>query len=89
MPSLKYMLVAATVALAAPQLGPYQRDGNVPEFMKRDDPGPFTTQRWGNEDSDFDWDSRSGGEYAVTWDQPASGNFVVGKGYHGQEMSVS
>lgn len=45
---------------------------------------------WANDDAVLEWEDRAGGEFAVTWDQPNGGNFVVGKGYNpGREMCVT
>lgn len=80
------LATAAVVTGAPSNYGPHAREISNPGISKRQDPGPFTTQLWGNDNSNFEWDGRSGGEYAVTWDNPSGGNFVVGKGYKGQEM---
>lgn len=80
-----YALAAAAGVNGAPSnYGPYPRE--LSDISPRQDPGPFATQYWGNENANFDWDGRSGGEYAVEWDNPSGGNFVVGKGYKGQDM---
>jgi hypothetical protein len=89
MHSLVYatLSLAASVAAAPSNYGPHVREANDVGISRRqNDPGPFTTQLWGNDNSNFEWDGRSGGEYAVVWDNPSGGNFVVGKGYKGQEM---
>lgn len=80
------LATAASVTGAPSSYGPHAREISKPGISKRQDPGPFTTQLWGNDNSNFEWDGRSGGEYTVTWDNPSGGNFVVGKGYKGQEM---
>lgn len=89
MRSYKYALYAFAAAVGVAGVpnhyGPHLREvSNV--SPRQSDPGRFTTQLWGNEDSSYEWDGREGGEYAVVWDQPSSGNFVVGKGYRGQDM---
>jgi endo-1,4-beta-xylanase len=35
---------------------------------------------WANDKADLTYDNRAGGVFAVTWDEPDGGNFVVGKG---------
>jgi hypothetical protein len=35
---------------------------------------------WANDQANVDYENRAGGVFAVTWDEPNGGNFVVGKG---------
>jgi hypothetical protein len=78
------VLFALTCVSAVPNPGSHSQGDLVSELLPRQ--GSFTTQNWGNENSNYTFDRRSGGEYAIVWDQPSSGNFVVGKGYRGQGM---
>lgn len=38
-------------------------------------------QNWSNDYAKVDFNNLAGGEFNVTWDNGAGGNFVVGKGF--------
>jgi endo-1,4-beta-xylanase len=48
--------------------------------------GNFAIQNWGNDWAEYNFTSGSAGKYTVDWNNPPGGNFVVGKGYRGQDM---
>jgi hypothetical protein len=78
--SLKSLVFVITVAVGV--IGAPSPDFGPGKLIARQDDDDFYSKFWANEDADVEYDDRDGGEFAVSWDQPNGGNFVVGKGYN-------
>jgi hypothetical protein len=76
--SLVFVVTMAVGVMGAPG----QEVGPNKVVLARQDDENFYSKNWANEDAVVEYDDRDGGEFAVTWDQPNGGNFVVGKGYN-------
>jgi endo-1,4-beta-xylanase len=75
-------LFGLVLPLAMDVLGaPHEQDRRSDVVSRESAAGPTWYKYWANDQADVDADNLSGGQFALTWDEPNGGNFVIGKGY--------
>lgn len=71
------LLTLALSVLAAPS-GPEKSASFVARQAGK---SPNWYKYWANDKAEVEAQNLDGGKFALTWDEPSGGNFVIGKGY--------